>query len=237
MIVRVVSGIPGLDELTSSEDELGLGLGGIPENTITLVYGPPGVGKSIFCHQFAYYGLKQDEPCLYLTTDENLQELQEDKTNFGDDLKKYMESELFYVVDAASDIEEELESSDIYHISSVKNPTDILIKVSQGANSIKQKNPRFRAVIDSITSILESNNEMLIVRVLKTYILRIKEAGGTAVINYTERSADLRTEILIKSMVDNIVKLNGNEIVIEAMRGMGIKNKSYEITEKGIIVE
>jgi len=48
MIPRIESGIPGFDELTSSND----GTGGIPENTATLIYGPPKTGKSIFTNQF-----------------------------------------------------------------------------------------------------------------------------------------------------------------------------------------
>ncbi|WP_255503711.1 ATPase domain-containing protein [Methanothermobacter sp. KEPCO-1] len=44
MIVKIPSGIRGLDEL--------IGGGAIPENTVTLVYGPPKVGKSIFSYGF-----------------------------------------------------------------------------------------------------------------------------------------------------------------------------------------
>nr|WP_279383495.1 ATPase domain-containing protein [Methanobacterium formicicum] len=39
----IETGIPGLDELLSLNDGEGF-----PQNTTTLVYGPPKVGKSIF---------------------------------------------------------------------------------------------------------------------------------------------------------------------------------------------
>lgn len=231
MIVRIASGIMGFDNLTSSGDDLGLG--GIPENTATLVYGPQGVGKSIFCYEFAYYGLTQDEPCLYLTTDHEMSDIYRSMADMGLVLADYLEKGMLYVVDAASS-DQEVEESDTYQLSSVRNPTDVLVKVTIGARFISQSNPRSRGVIDSLTTILESNNELLIVRVLKTYILRIKEAGGTVVINYTEGSADSRIETMIKSMVDNIVKLDGDKITIEAMKGMGKKEVSYEITGDGL---
>lgn len=238
MIVRIASGIPGFDDFTSSDDDLGLDLGGIPENTATLVYGPPGVGKSIFCYAFSYHGLTQDEPCLYLTTDLGMQDLYQKMDSIGFKLEEYLENEMFYVVDAAlSDSGSEIEDSDLYQSTSVKNPTDILVKVSRGARLISRKGPRFRSVIDSLTSILESNNPQLIVRVLKTYILRAKEAGGTAIITYTEGSVNSSTEILIKSMVDNIIKLDGEKITIEAMKGMGRKDIPYQITEEGIVLD
>ncbi len=233
MIVRIASGISGFDELTSTDDELGLGMGGIPENTATLVYGPSNVGKSIFCYEFSYYGLTQDEPCLYLTSEQGTSEIYRNMVDIGLVLDDYLEKGMLYIVDAAStDID--VEESDTYQLSDVRNPTDILVKVTRNARSISQNNPRFRGVIDSLTTVLESNNEMLIVRVLKTYILRMKEAGGTVVITYTEGSADPKTETLIKSMVDNIIKINGEKMTIEAMKGVGTKEVSYQITDDGI---
>jgi len=41
MIACIESGIPGFDELTRTESFMG----GIPENSTTLVYGPPKTGK------------------------------------------------------------------------------------------------------------------------------------------------------------------------------------------------
>ncbi len=65
MIPFIESGIPGFDELTKSEN----GIGGIPENTATLIYGPAKTGKTIFSNQFTYKGLLNGESCLYITTD------------------------------------------------------------------------------------------------------------------------------------------------------------------------
>ncbi len=235
MIVRISSGIHGFDELTNSGDDLGLETGGIPENTVTLLYGPKNVGKSLFCYGFSYYGLKQDEPCLYLTTDQKVQVIYDNMLELGLNLDEPMQNNMLYLVDAATD-DPEVENSDIYQTCSVRNPTDILVKISRGLSSISQKSPRFRGVIDSSTTILESNNEMLIIRVLKTYILRIKEAGGTAIITYTEGALNTQTETLIKSMADNIINLDGEKITIEAMKGNGPKQANYQITDYGVVV-
>ncbi len=235
MIVRITSGISGFDELTSSVDDSSLGLGGIPENTVTLVYGPGGVGKSLFCSSFVYNGLSQDEPCLYLTTDLGIQDIYENMMDMGIKIDEYLENEMLSIIDASGS-GNEFENSNIYQSSSVKNPTDILVKINRGVNFITKNNPRFRGVIDSVTTILESNDEMLIMRVLKTYILRVKEAGGTAVITYIEGSSNPQIEVLIKSMVDNIVRLDGETIIIEAMKGIGKKEAPYQISKQGITV-
>jgi KaiC/GvpD/RAD55 family RecA-like ATPase len=63
-IVRMQTGIRGLDDLL---------LGGLPKESITLVSGPPGSGKSIFCYQFLMKGVEQGEKCLYLTLDKKIE--------------------------------------------------------------------------------------------------------------------------------------------------------------------
>lgn len=65
-IKRVKTGIKGLDELLS---------GGIPKESITLVSGPPGSGKSIFCYQFIAKGVQEGNKCLYLTLDKKIEGL------------------------------------------------------------------------------------------------------------------------------------------------------------------
>jgi len=59
-IKRVKTGVPGLDTVIQ---------GGFPKNSITLVSGPPGGGKSILCFQFLWEGIKNNEKCLFLTLD------------------------------------------------------------------------------------------------------------------------------------------------------------------------
>ena len=65
-IERIKTGIHGLDEIIE---------GGIPKNSVTLVSGPPGGGKTIFCYQFLYEGVQQGEKCLFLTLDKKVEGL------------------------------------------------------------------------------------------------------------------------------------------------------------------
>jgi KaiC/GvpD/RAD55 family RecA-like ATPase len=57
---RVKTGVDGLDNLIE---------GGLPKDTVTLVSGPPGSGKTILCLQFLSKGLELGDKCLYLTLD------------------------------------------------------------------------------------------------------------------------------------------------------------------------
>jgi len=234
MIPCIESGISGFDEFTRPK----IGTGGIPENSVTLVYGPPKTGKSVFCNQFAFNGLKNEEPCLYITTDQGTRELERIMTEFQWFIDIFLKNQLLYVVDAVSDISgTRIEEPDTIVTSYVNNPTDIMVKVVSGIRFVYKKNPRFRSVLDSLTTLLVYNDNLMIVRVLKTYIMRIKEAGGSALITYTEGTTDKKTETMIKAMVDNILRLDGNILTVEAMKGIGKREVPYKITDQGIIIK
>jgi KaiC/GvpD/RAD55 family RecA-like ATPase len=79
---RIKTGIQGLDEIIQ---------GGLPKNSITLVSGPPGGGKSIFCFQFLYEGVKNKERCLYLTLDKKVEGLLYQAKELGFDFQSAIE--------------------------------------------------------------------------------------------------------------------------------------------------
>jgi len=84
-IKRVQTGIPGIDELIQ---------GGYPEKSITLISGPPGAGKSIFCFHFLYEGVKNGEKILYLTLDKREEGVILQARNLGFDFQPYIEQGL-----------------------------------------------------------------------------------------------------------------------------------------------
>ena len=233
MIPKIESGISGFDELTRSND----GTGGIPENTATLIYGPSKTGKSIFTNQFTYKGLINEEPCLYITTDNGYKQFKTNMDEFNWSIVEYLDNNSLYLIDTISEISEEKPSqSESYIQSYINNPTDIMVKVGSGINYIYKNNPRFRSVVDSATTLLAYNENMLIIRVLKAYLMRVNEAGGTPIIAYTQDSADSIVETMLKSMVDNIIRVDGEELFIEAMKGIGKRSSPYQITDNGIVL-
>ena len=59
MVEKISTGCAGLDEVL---------LGGIPENTISVIMGAPGTGKTILAEQVAFANATPETPALYLTT-------------------------------------------------------------------------------------------------------------------------------------------------------------------------
>ena len=80
---RVNTGLDRLDELLS---------GGFPNNSITLVSGTPGSGKTIICYHYIAEGLKKGEKCLYLTSDERVESILNQAKEVGFDFRSYVDT-------------------------------------------------------------------------------------------------------------------------------------------------
>ncbi len=79
---RVSTGVPGLDKFVN---------GGIPQGSIVLVSGGPGTGKTIFCSQYLWHGLQNGENCVFITLEEDEEDIREDVEQFGWDFTPYEE--------------------------------------------------------------------------------------------------------------------------------------------------
>lgn len=122
-VFREESGIPGLDNLVE---------GGFVKNSINLIAGQTGTGKTIFGMQFLLQGLKNGESCVYLTLEQKVEDILADMSKFGWDVefKKYIAAGKF--------------------ILSSHNPSDIKDLEAVSYQYIKKVNAS-RFVLDSLS--------------------------------------------------------------------------------------
>ncbi|MFH1307516.1 MAG: ATPase domain-containing protein [archaeon] len=123
---RVPSGIHGFDRIIG---------GGFEENSVNLVVGNSGGGKTIFAMQFLIEGIKNNENCLYITFEEKKEEFFRNMLKFGWDLDK-LEKEGKFVF---------LEYS----------PEKIRVMLEEGGGTVESiilKHKITRLVIDSVSS-------------------------------------------------------------------------------------
>lgn len=78
-IERVQTGIPGFDKLLE---------GGLIHGSVTLVSGRAGAGKTIFSSHFLHHGALNDEPGLFITTEETPDKIKKDLISIGWDIEK-----------------------------------------------------------------------------------------------------------------------------------------------------
>jgi len=123
---RLKSGIKGFDDISE---------GGIPENSINLLVGDSGSGKTIFSTQFLLQGLKEREKCLFITFEEKKEIFYKNMASLGWDLKKHEDKGNFFFLEYS--------------------PQKVKTMIDEGGGEIENiimKHKIKRVVIDSITS-------------------------------------------------------------------------------------
>ncbi len=85
----IPTGIPGLDEIFN---------GGIRERSKVLVTGGPGSGKTVLCIQFLYEGAKRGEAGVYITVEEDPDQLRLNARELGMDIEKFEKNGLITII-------------------------------------------------------------------------------------------------------------------------------------------
>ncbi len=89
-IERVATGFPSLDDMLE---------GGLPRNSVTLLSGSCGTGKSTFAMQFLYYGARDyGEAGVYITLEEDPETLIRNMSIYGWDLRHMVETKKLLVI-------------------------------------------------------------------------------------------------------------------------------------------
>jgi len=137
----VKTGIPGFDSILSI---------GLKKNSSVVVSGPPGSGKTTFGLQFIYNGAKQfDEPGIYITLSQNIEEVKKDCKQFGWDIENLISKQKILMIDLRPfKIKDEIIGKDDSLYRGEQIPFEHLTKFI--LNSIKKIKAK-RIVIDSIS--------------------------------------------------------------------------------------
>ena len=156
MIMRVKTGVHGLDPLMG---------GGFLPNTVNIILGTTGVGKTLFSLQYILEGLKNNEKCLYISFDMKESEIIRTAESMGWDMEEYVEKGMLNVNRFA-----------VENITYLSN--ELLNFV------LKNSSNKTRIVIDSFTPLIPMNNYD-VRREVNWFFERLREAG-TVVITIEE---------------------------------------------------
>ncbi len=220
-IERIKTGIHGLDKLIA---------GGFIKGSTILVSGGAGTGKTIFCSQFIWEGLKNDENCLFITLEESPRDIELDALTLGWDFSSYIKNKKLI-----------LDYGDPFRI------TNITTELFEEIKSHKVK----RVVIDS-TSILGFyfNTPSEIRKQLFKLVTMLKKSGATSVITSEITDQNRLSRFGVEEfVVDGVIILD----YLKYSRGSGISRSleikkmrrtkhgegvyPLEITSKGIVVK
>ena len=219
---RVSSGISKLDTLLQ---------GGFQKNSINLVAGTAGSGKSIFAIQFLVEGFKKGESGIYITFEEKKEKVYESMLEFGWDLAKYEKEGKFSFLE--------------YTPEQVKK---VLVEGGGIIEHIIEKMKVKRLVIDSITSfVLLYEDELTKKEAALALFELINKWDCTAVLTSQGNVTDESVTAAMEFEVDGIIFLyhrkqkgvRNRALEVIKMRGTKIPDKTFpfDITKEGIEVD
>ncbi|HEC57584.1 MAG TPA: KaiC domain-containing protein [Candidatus Syntrophoarchaeum butanivorans] len=122
---RLSAGVTGIDRMLN---------GGFPRGYLILLIGEYGTGKTIFSLQYLWKGLELGEPGVYITLDQDEEEIIATAGDFGWELEPYINEEMLAVIRL--------------------NPADIKVSIERVESELPDLIRRFktkRLVFDSIT--------------------------------------------------------------------------------------
>jgi circadian clock protein KaiC len=223
---KVKTGIPGLDSIIS---------GGLKKDRAVIISGPPGSGKTTFGLQFLYSGAKDfDEPGVYVTLSQNIDEIKNDCKSFGWDFDDLINKDKILMIDARPfKIQDELIGRDDSLYRGEQIPFEHLTKLL--LSSIKRVEAK-RVVIDSVTILAMQYSDKFYMRQgLQGMIQALENYGVTSLIisEYSENNEIplewFVTSGIIQMDIEKIENRTRQTIQVKKLRGVEHSKRIHEI--------
>lgn len=220
-INRVSTGIPGLDKIIN---------GGFIPNSVVMISGEAGTGKTIFATQYIWNALCTGENGLYVTLQQTADDIKDDVAIFGRDFRKA----------------EEIGQCRILYAE----PQDMKKIIAIILRNVRNLNAK-RVVIDSITMLAEYAEKERDIRFHLTRLIQeLKKMGITAlVISEVDEGSHALSKFGIEEyLVDGVIVLKcgvdvglggkPRSLYVKKMRRTShdLNIHPFEISERGIKV-
>lgn len=216
---RIPTGVPGLDEIIG---------GGIPRNTVFLIAGESGTGKTVLSTQIAYFNSLNNRKTVFVSFDEG-KRLFEYARSFGWNLEKLSKEDKFKLLDFVVLTEKMAQEIVAYIMLEVKDFNAELL------------------ILDSLTTLVLQVPELSKARVFIDVLRKLKPPEvtiiGTANIFYGSKRIGLGVEEVI---ADTLILLKrfmyrGElkvKLYVLKMRGSSHSRKAHELvfTSNGVKV-
>ncbi|MCK9152479.1 RAD55 family ATPase [Methanobacterium alcaliphilum] len=204
----------------------------IPPGSNILLSGDLFSGKEFLSRDFIIEGLKNDEACILISTNETAEKIVE---NLG---KVNLDN--LCIVDCVSSkfgstIEQPF-SEQIRYVESPMDLTMIMVALNDFLNvlSNERKIKKIRIVLDSVSTLLMYSNLRTVFKFLHILTTRIRSTGGSNIMLMEERAHDDIEIRTVRQLAQGIINMETNTIQI---KGFKTAQAQYELNENKIIIK
>jgi KaiC domain protein len=212
--------------------------GGIPRGFTVAVTGEPGTGKTILCIHFIHQGIKEDDRCIYVTTEESKDSIITQASQLGLNLSEGIEAKKLIIIDALMGVKDawSLQSLDI---------EELVNKIIEAKKNLGYG--RARLVIDSLSAfwldkpVMSRRHSYFVKKVLSKWDFTIMATSQYAIT--TSEAFGWGIEHIADGIIRFRRQVKGGVlrryILIEKMRQTNHSLQMYEvaiISGKGLII-
>jgi circadian clock protein KaiC len=190
LLIKAPTGIAGFDDITG---------GGLPLGRPTLVSGTAGCGKTLFSMQFLVRGaIDFAEPGLFVSFEENEQELTQNVASLGFDLADLIKRRLL-MIDFVRAEQSEIEETGDYDLEG------LFVRLGYAIDQIKAK----RVVLDTIEALFAAlPNELALRSELRRLFRWLKDRGVTTIITAERGEGEFTRHGLEEYVSDCVILLD-----------------------------
>lgn len=203
----------------------------IPPGTNVLVLGDLFSGKEILYRQFLVEGLREDEACILISTNETAERILSNLEGIN--------LENLAIIDCVSSrFGTTVELPFSGHIRYVESPVDLtmmMVAATEFLEFFSQKNiKKIRLIIDSISTLLMYSDIKTIFRFLHVLTTRVKAVGGVCLLVMEEGAHDVIEINTIQQLTQAVIKMSDGIIQIKGFTNIQF---DYEIQNDQIVVK
>lgn len=198
----------------------------LPASSNISLFGPPGVGKTIFCENLAKDFVRNDVNCIYVTLDKAPDDVRNDFQKMGTDIFEKENKKRLIFVDGFSWLIGE--SHEDYHIENLGNLTELSIQIASAACDLADS---ILLIFDSVSPLSVYNPEDVVIKFLQLLLARIKDWKGIGV--YVVQKGVHSPEFCntVGYLVDGILDMKteeANEEITRYLRIRSLKSMAHE---------
>lgn len=186
-------GIEGLDNVLK---------GGVPEKSILLIEGTPGIGKDVAAYHFLYAGLKEGEACAYVFARKTVGELEEEFAAYGMEIDP---SRITWIDASESQL---AAGPNVMNC----NLTE-LFTVSAAIKKFLADNRKMkiRVVFDILSPALMSNSPLEVYKFFSSLVNEFKKYSATAMVLIEEGMHDPQIVVSVEQLCDYVIDMKAYE--------------------------
>ncbi len=196
---RVEIGVRRLDDLLE---------GGLPAASVTLVYGPPFLGKELLTRLFLLHGLRQGVPGILVLTSTATSDARQQLAQLDPAYPEYEREGLIQFVDTYSkSIGAEDDFAQAEYVDGPVNLNAVSLAVNNAQRRLIGDHPTHRMVYDSVSTTITYTNAQTTFRFLQVLVGKAKRAGATTMMLLDQGMHSDPEVQTIKHLSDGVIEV------------------------------